>query len=83
MQFHKGLAAVSGTVLALLVATIVFGFMEIRAYAANNPRGVQVGYDIKTFCLDAVLTRLLAGGTGFARSVGLGLSALGLQPLTV
>lgn len=49
MQFLKGLAAVSGTVLVLLVATIVFVFVEIRAYAPNNPPGVQVGYDAKSF----------------------------------
>jgi hypothetical protein len=46
MQFLKGLAAVSGTVLALLIATIVFVFLKMRADYPNHPPGTQVGYDI-------------------------------------
>ena len=48
MQFLKGLAAASGTVLALLIATIVFVFLKMRADYPNYPQGTQVGWDIKS-----------------------------------
>ena len=48
MTFIKGLAALSGTVLALLIATIVFVFLKMRADYPNHPSGTQVGYDIKS-----------------------------------
>jgi hypothetical protein len=46
MQFLKGLATVSGTVLTLLIATMVFVVLEIRG-GPNHPPGTQVGWDIK------------------------------------
>jgi hypothetical protein len=53
-QFLKGLAAASGTILALLVATIVFVFLKIQAYRAEYakyypPPTGRVGWDIKIF----------------------------------
>jgi hypothetical protein len=50
MQLLKGLAAASGTILALLIATIVFVFLEMRA-GPDHPPGTQVGWDIKVLCI--------------------------------
>jgi hypothetical protein len=47
MQFVKGLAALSGTVVALLIATIVFDVLKMPADSPNYPPGTQVGCDIK------------------------------------
>jgi hypothetical protein len=45
MIFLKGLVAISGTVFTLVVATIVFVFLKMRAEAGSTPG--PVGYDIK------------------------------------
>jgi hypothetical protein len=45
MIFLKGLVAISGTVFTLVVATIVFVFLKVRAEANSIPG--PVGYDIK------------------------------------
>jgi len=44
MQILKGLVTVSGTVIALLIATIVTFFVHM--WAGSRP-GVQTGWDIK------------------------------------
>jgi hypothetical protein len=54
MQFLKGLAAASGTILALLIATIVFVFLETRADDRNYPPGAQVGWEIKVLWISTI-----------------------------
>jgi hypothetical protein len=46
MQFLKGLAIVSGTVLALLIATILCLFLVTRR-GPEPPPGTAVGWDLK------------------------------------
>ena len=46
MQFLKGLAAAAGTILALLIATIVCFFFVTRG-GPEHPPGTTVGWDLK------------------------------------
>jgi hypothetical protein len=86
MTFLKGLAAGSGTVLALLIAFDRDDRLLLSCNAGRSGTstrncswlGPQTPLDF-----DDTLTDLLAGGPDLARSVRLGLSALGIQPLKV
>jgi len=53
MQFLKGLATVSGTVLALLIATMAFFVLQMLS-GPSHPPGTLVGWDIRSLWVSTV-----------------------------